>query len=55
MIFFINYRGTHKERFDEEGYGKGKIGRSDEIEPTGYVQGFKSNNQLSSKKKQNEK
>jgi hypothetical protein len=45
-LFFIriisfSVRGTHKERFDEDGHGKGKEGRSDEIESTGYVQGFK--------------
>jgi len=38
---FFSFRGTHKERFDEEGHGKGKEGRSDETEATGYVQGFK--------------
>ena len=39
---FSVFRGTHKERFDEEGHGKGKEGRSDEVESSGYVQGFKS-------------
>ena len=34
-------RGTHKERFDEEGHGKGKEGRADDVNTTGYVQGFK--------------
>ncbi len=42
----VIFRGTHKERFDEEGHGKGKEGRSDGIESTGYVQGFKGNDQL---------
>jgi len=45
------FRGTHKERFNEEGHGKGKEGRSDEIVSTGYVQGFKINDQLFSTKK----
>ncbi|CAF1368994.1 unnamed protein product [Adineta ricciae] len=35
------YTGSHKERFDEEGHGKGKEGRSDDVDTTGYVQGFK--------------
>lgn len=48
---FIISRGTHKERFDEEGHGKGKEGRFDEIQSTGYVQGFKNNNPLSSSSK----
>ncbi|CAF3604656.1 unnamed protein product [Rotaria socialis] len=51
MTDTTHYTGTHKERFDEEGYGKGKDGRSDEIESTGYVQGFKNINQSSSIKK----
>ncbi len=42
FVFFLSsVSGTHKERFDEDGHGKGKEGRSDEIESTGYVQGFK--------------
>jgi hypothetical protein len=47
LIFF--FRGTHKERFNEEGHGKGKEGRSDEVDTTGYVQGFKVGNQSSQK------
>jgi hypothetical protein len=39
ILFF--FRGTHKERFDDEGHGKGKEGRSDEADATGYVHGFK--------------
>ncbi|CAF3678301.1 unnamed protein product [Rotaria socialis] len=39
------YTGTHKERFDEEGHGKGKEGRADEVNTTGYVHGFKGGNQ----------
>ncbi|UJR10550.1 hypothetical protein I4U23_014750 [Adineta vaga] len=52
MTDTTQYTGTHKERFDEEGHGKGKEGRSDDIISTGYVQGFKVNNdQISSIKK----
>ncbi|XP_035223411.1 tubulin polymerization-promoting protein homolog [Stegodyphus dumicola] len=35
------YTGTHKERFDAEGKGKGLSGRYDTAEDDGYVQGFK--------------
>lgn len=35
------YTGTHKERFDKTGKGKGKSGREDLSDNTGYVQGYK--------------
>uniref|UniRef100_A0A8C9W9A9 Tubulin polymerization-promoting protein family member 3 n=2 Tax=Scleropages formosus TaxID=113540 RepID=A0A8C9W9A9_SCLFO len=35
------YTGSHKERFDESGRGRGKIGREDLQENTGYVEGYK--------------
>ncbi|XP_066581911.1 tubulin polymerization-promoting protein homolog [Prorops nasuta] len=35
------YTGSHKERFDESGKGRGKEGRSDATENEGYVQGYK--------------
>ncbi|XP_023017643.1 tubulin polymerization-promoting protein homolog [Leptinotarsa decemlineata] len=35
------YTGSHKERFDESGHGKGKEGREDLAENTGYVGGYK--------------
>ncbi|XP_027698982.1 tubulin polymerization-promoting protein family member 2 [Vombatus ursinus] len=35
------YTGSHKERFDESGKGKGKAGRDDTKENTGYVSGYK--------------
>ncbi|CAF0748326.1 unnamed protein product [Rotaria sordida] len=31
-----HYTGSHKERFDAEGHGKGKEGRIDETKTTGY-------------------
>ncbi|RWS31812.1 TPPP family protein-like protein [Leptotrombidium deliense] len=34
------YTGTHKQRFDESGKGKGKAGR-EEKQSEGYVQGYK--------------
>lgn len=35
------YTGSHKERFDESGHGKGKEGREDLAEDAGYVSGYK--------------
>lgn len=35
------YTGSHKERFTEDGAGKGKAGRVDEAKNTGYVGGYK--------------
>jgi hypothetical protein len=35
------YTGTHKNRFDENGKGRGIEGRSDRVELDGYVDGFK--------------
>lgn len=35
------YTGSHKERFDESGKGKGKEGREDLADNTGYVDGYK--------------
>ncbi|XP_027199101.1 tubulin polymerization-promoting protein homolog isoform X1 [Dermatophagoides pteronyssinus] len=36
------YTGSHKQRFDESGKGRGKAGRVDVTPNTGYVSGFKS-------------
>ncbi|XP_029464648.1 tubulin polymerization-promoting protein family member 3 [Rhinatrema bivittatum] len=35
------YTGSHKERFDESGKGKGKSGRETVVENTGYVGAYK--------------
>lgn len=35
------YTGAHKERFDASGKGKGKAGRVDVVENTGYVASYK--------------
>lgn len=35
------YTGSHKERFDDSGKGKGKAGREDLVENTGYVGAYK--------------
>ena len=34
------YTGSHKERFDEEGKGRGIAGRKDVVDESGYVTGF---------------
>lgn len=34
------YTGTHKQRFDESGKGKGLIGRQDLVDESGYVTGY---------------
>ena len=36
-----HYTGSHKERFDTEGHGKGKDGRVDEAHVSGYVGNYK--------------
>lgn len=35
-----NYTGSHKERFDESGKGKGKEGREEIADNSGYVGGY---------------
>ncbi|XP_027426320.1 tubulin polymerization-promoting protein family member 2 isoform X3 [Zalophus californianus] len=35
------YTGTHKERFDESGKGKGIAGREETTDSSGYVSGYK--------------
>ena len=35
------YTGSHKERFDESGKGKGIEGRVDKMDDSGYVGGYK--------------
>ncbi|XP_004609762.1 tubulin polymerization-promoting protein family member 2 [Sorex araneus] len=35
------YTGSHKERFDESGKGKGLAGRTDTTDNSGYVSGYK--------------
>lgn len=34
------YTGSHKQRFDETGKGKGIAGRKDIADASGYVQGY---------------
>ncbi|KAK6491571.1 tubulin polymerization-promoting protein-like [Huso huso] len=35
------FTGSHKERFDESGKGKGKAGREELVDMSGYVPGYK--------------
>ena len=35
------YTGSHKERFDESGKGKGADGRTDKADGSGYVGNYK--------------
>lgn len=35
------YTGSHKERFDESGKGRGREGREELVEKTGYVGAYK--------------
>jgi len=35
------YTGSHKERFDDSGKGKGGDGRTDKVDSTGYVGNYK--------------
>lgn len=35
------YTGSHKERFDESGKGKGKVGREETPDTSGYVAAYK--------------
>ncbi|GLV33928.1 ringmaker [Carabus blaptoides fortunei] len=34
------YTGSHKQRFDETGKGKGIAGRKDQVDSSGYVSGY---------------
>jgi len=42
------FTGSHKERFTEDGKGKGIAGRRDVADTSGYVTGFKSSSPASS-------
>ncbi|NXA15133.1 TPPP protein, partial [Sapayoa aenigma] len=35
------FTGSHKERFDSSGKGKGRAGREDLVDNSGYVSGYK--------------
>jgi len=41
MTDHTQYTGTHKERFDASGQGKGIAGREEVNAKEGYVQGYK--------------
>ncbi|XP_034044735.1 tubulin polymerization-promoting protein family member 2 [Thalassophryne amazonica] len=46
------YTGSHKERFDESGKGKGKSGREDIPDSSGYVSAYKGSGTYDEKVKQ---
>ncbi|XP_038662757.1 tubulin polymerization-promoting protein family member 3-like [Scyliorhinus canicula] len=46
------YTGSHKERFDQDGKGKGKTGREDIAQNTGYVGAYKGAGTYSEKAKE---
>ncbi|RXN05255.1 tubulin polymerization-promoting family member 3-like protein [Labeo rohita] len=48
------YTGSHKERFDESGKGKGRVGREDIPDSSGYVSAYKGEGSYDSKVKENE-
>ncbi|XP_026319402.1 TPPP family protein CG45057-like [Hyposmocoma kahamanoa] len=50
MTDTTKYTGTHKERFDAEGKGKGQEGRTDATDNTGYVSGYKNKDTFDKKK-----
>lgn len=41
MTDHTQYTGSHKERFDDSGKGKGIAGREEVAAKDGYVQGYK--------------
>lgn len=45
------YTGSHKERFDESGKGKGKSGRENIVDTSGYVSAYKNAGTYDSKVK----
>uniref|UniRef100_A0A3Q2YRU0 Tubulin polymerization-promoting protein family member 2 n=1 Tax=Hippocampus comes TaxID=109280 RepID=A0A3Q2YRU0_HIPCM len=46
------YTGTHKERFDDSGKGKGKVGREDIPDTSGYVAAYKGSGSYDDKVKE---
>lgn len=44
------YTGSHKERFDESGKGKGAEGRVDKADTSGYVGNYKGEGTFDKKK-----
>ena len=45
------YTGSHKERFDESGKGRGREGREELVENTGYVGAYRNAGTYDSKVK----
>lgn len=47
------YTGSHKERFDDSGKGRGREGREELVENTGYVGAYKNAGTYDDKMKEN--
>lgn len=43
------YTGSHKQRFDESGKGKGIAGRKDLVDKSGYVSGYQNKDTYTAK------
>ncbi len=50
MTDSTKYTGSHKQRFDSSGKGKGKEGREDTVKTTGYVGNYKGEGSYEKKK-----
>lgn len=48
------YTGSHKERFDDSGKGRGRSGRQDIPDASGYVSAYKGHGSYDSKVKEDE-
>jgi len=48
------YTGSHKERFDDEGKGKGAAGRKEVVDESGYVTGYKEKDTYEKKAEENQ-
>ncbi len=48
------YTGSHKERFDDSGKGRGRSGRQDIPDTSGYVSAYKGHGSYDSKVKEDE-
>jgi len=48
------YTGSHKERFDDEGKGRGIAGRKQVVDDSGYVTGYKEKDSYAQKTEEHE-
>lgn len=52
MTDHTQYTGAHKERFDQDGKGRGLEGRIGSVDTTGYVGNYKGSGTYDSKQRQ---